>query len=244
MSGEKIRTFERTPEHDGINRTSWGMDKAGIRGASRRKARPNALEPSGGDVLPGTYKVKFTYGEFSDSTTVKVMSDPRIEVTMAALRKTAELRDQVSQLSATLAEATDQLIDAEAIVETHEALAKADTRAKKELKEINEANKEIKKKIEDLMNMVFGKSDDRQGITRNPEPTTMQAIFGPFRYLGNDYDGPGTTEENLLRLAEEEVEKALTKINAFFTEDWPAYQQAMENADFSPFKEFKTVDMD
>lgn len=244
MSGEKIRTFERTPEHDGINRTSWGMDKAGIRGASRRKARPNAPEPSGGDVLPGTYKVKFTYGEFSDSTTVKVMSDPRIEVTMAALRKTAELRDQVSQLSATLAEATDQLIDAEAIVETHEALAKADTRAKKELKEINEANKEIKKKIEDLMNMVFGKSDDRQGITRNPEPTTMQAIFGPFRYLGNDYDGPGTTEENLLRLAEEEVEKALTKINAFFTEDWPAYQQAMENADFSPFKEFKTVDMD
>jgi len=244
MSGEKIRTFERTPEHDGINRTSWGMDKAGIRGASRRKARPNAPEPSGGDVLPGTYKVKFTYGEFSDSTTVKVMSDPRIEVTMAALRKTAELRDQVSQLSATLGKATNQLIDAEEIVETHEALAKADTRDKKELKEINEANKEIKKKIEDLMNMVFGKSDDRQGITRNPEPTTMQAIFGPFRYLGNDYDGPGTTEENLLRLAEEEVEKALTKINAFFTEDWPAYQQAMENADFSPFKEFKTVDMD
>lgn len=244
MSGEKIRTFERTPEHDGINRTSWGMDKAGIRGASRRKARPNAPEPSGGDVLPGTYKVKFTYGDFSDSTTVKVMSDPRIEVTMAALRKTAELRDQVSQLSATLGKATNQLIDAEEIVETHEALAKADTRDKKELKEINEANKEIKKKIEDLMNMVFGKSDDRQGITRNPEPTTMQAIFGPFRYLGNDYDGPGTTEENLLRLAEEEVEKALTKINAFFTEDWPAYQQAMENADFSPFKEFKTVDMD
>lgn len=244
MSGEKIRTFERTPEHDGINRTSWGMDKAGIRGASRRKVRPNAPEPSGGDVLPGTYKVKFTYGEFSDSTTVKVMSDPRIEVTMAALRKTAELRDQVSQLSATLGKATNQLIDAEEIVETHEALAKADTRDKKELKEINEANKEIKKKIEDLMNMVFGKSDDRQGITRNPEPTTMQAIFGPFRYLGNDYDGPGTTEENLLRLAEEEVEKALTKINAFFTEDWPAYQQAMENADFSPFKEFKTVDMD
>jgi len=244
MSGEKIRTFERTPEHDGINRTSWGMDKAGIRGASRRKARPNAPEPSGGDVLPGTYKVKFTYGEFSDSTTVKVMSDPRIEVSMAALRKTAELRDQVAQLSATLGKATNQLIDAEEIVETHEALAKADTRDKKELKEINEANKEIKKKIEDLMNMVFGTPDDRQGITRNPEPTTMQAIFGPFRYLGNDYDGPGTTEANLLRLAEEEVEEAITKINAFFTLDWPAYQQTMENADFSPFKEFKTVDMD
>ncbi|XWN36260.1 MAG: hypothetical protein ROO71_09890 [Balneola sp.] len=244
MSGEKIRTFERTPEHSGINRTSWGMDKAGLRGASRRKARPNAPEPSGGDVLPGTYKVKFTYGEFSDSTTVKVMSDPRIEVSMAALRKSSELRDQVAQLSATLGKATDQLIDAKEIVETHEALAKADTRDKEDLKEINEANKEVKKKIEDLMNMVFGTPDDRQGITRNPEPTTMQAIFAPFRYMGNDYDGPGKTEENLLRLAEEEVDEAITKINAFFTEDWPAYQQKMEEADFSPFKEFKTVDMD
>ena len=243
MSGEKIRTFDRTPEHDGINRTSWGMDRAGLRGASRRKARPNAPEPSGGDVLPGTYKVKFTYGDFSDSTTVKVMSDPRIEVTMAALRKSAQLRDDISQLSAKLGEATDQLIDAEEIVETHEALAKADTRDKEELKEINEANKEIKKKIENLMNMVFGEPDDRQGITRNPEPTTMQAIFAPFRYLGNDYDGPGKTEQNLVRLAEEEVEKAITKINAFFTEDWPAYQQKMEEANFSPFKEFKTVDM-
>ncbi len=244
MSGEKIRTFERTPEHSGINRTSWGMDKAGLRGASRRKARPNAPEPSGGDVLPGTYKVKFTYGEFSDSTTVKVMSDPRIEVSMAALRKSSELRDQVAQLSATLGKATDQLIDAKEIVETHEALAKADTRDKEDLKEINEANKEVKKKIEDLMNMVFGTPDDRQGITRNPEPTTMQAIFAPFRYMGNDYDGPGKTEENLLRLAEEEVDEAITKINAFFTEDWPAYQQKMEEADFSPFKEFKTVEMD
>jgi len=244
MSGEKVRIFDRTPEQDGINRTTWRMDRAGLRGASRRKARPDASEPSGGDVLPGTYKVKLTYGDFSDSTMIKVMSDPRIEVTMNALRKSADLRDRISQLSATLSKATDQLIDAEEIVETHEALAKADTRDKEALKEINDANKEIKNKIETLMNMVFGERDDRQGITRNPASNTMQAISAPFRYLGNDYDGPGATEENLLRLAKVEVDSAITKINAFFTEDWPAYQRKMEAANFNPFKEFKTVDMD
>ncbi len=243
-SGEKIRTLERTPEQDGINRTTWGLNKAGMRGASRRKARPNAPEPSGGDVLPGTYKVKFTYGDFSDSTMVNVKTDPRIEVSMSALKASGELRDDIMKLNATLAKGTDQLIEAKEIVETYESLAKADSRDKEELKEINEANKEVKKKIDDLMNMVFGKPDERQGITRNPEPTTMQAIFAPFRYLGSDYDGPGKTEENLMRLAEEEVDKALSEINAFFEEDWSNYQQKMEAADFKLFKDFETVDMD
>jgi len=243
-SGERIRTFDRTPERDGINRTIWRMDRAGKRGASRRKARPNSPEPSGGDVLPGIYKVKFTYGDFSDSTMVTVKSDPRIEVTMAALRASAQLRDDITDLNATLAKGTDQLIEAQEIVDTYQALAKADSRDKEELKEINEANKEISKKIEDLMDMVFGKPDDRQGITRNPAPNTMQAIFAPFRYLGSDYDGPGKTEENLLRLAREEVDKALTEINQFFEEDWSTYQQKMEAADFKLFKDFETVDMD
>lgn len=244
MSGEKIRTFDRTPEQDGINRTSWRMDRKGLRGASRRKARPNSPEPSGGDVLPGTYKVKFTYGGYSDSTMVKVMSDPRIDVSMAALRKSAELRDEVAQLSNTLAKATDQLIDAGEIVKTYETLAKADSRDKKELKEINDANKQVGKQIEDLLDMVFGAPDNRQGITRNPAPNTMQALFAPFRYLRNDFDGPGKTEQNLLRLAEEEVEKAISKINTFFDNDWNAYQKKMEAADFKLFKTFETVDMD
>ncbi|MEO1020924.1 MAG: hypothetical protein AAFW89_00155 [Bacteroidota bacterium] len=237
-SGEQIRTFERTPQETGINRTAWGMDKKGVRNPSRRKPRPNAPEPSGGSVLPGTYKVKMTYGGFSDSTMVTVHPDSRMEMPMTALRASDELRNSMNDLREKLAEATSKLVEAKEIVEMNEKLAKADSRDKDDLKELNEANKKTKKQIDSLLDMVFGKQDNRQGIVRNPNPTVMTRLFAPGRYLGGDYDGPGETEQNLLRLAKEAVDDAVSQINNFFNVDWPAYRVAVETAAPSPFKEF------
>ncbi|MDX1638609.1 MAG: hypothetical protein R3281_11615, partial [Balneolaceae bacterium] len=84
--GEKIRTLQEVPEHDGINRTTWDLTEKGVHGPSRQKPDPEAPEPSGPEVLPGTYKVKVTYRGASDSTNVRVHFDPRIEVRMADLR--------------------------------------------------------------------------------------------------------------------------------------------------------------
>ncbi len=241
-SGEKIRTFERTPSENGLNRTTWGLEMKGVRNPSRRQERPNAPEPGGPEVLPGTYKVKLTYGDFTDSTMVTVEMDPRIEMPMSSLRATHEFINEVNELREKLGKATSQLVDALDIVETAEQLAKSDSRPKDELKEVNEANKATKEKINELLDMVFGKQDDRQGITRNPEVTVMSRLFGPFRYLGNDYDGPGENERNLLRLAEEAVNDAVMKINNFITTEWPEYQQTIEEAELSPFKELQPVD--
>lgn len=241
-SGEKIRTFERTPSENGLNRITWGLEMKGVRNPSRRQERPNAPEPGGPDVLPGTYKVKVTYGDFTDSTMVTVEMDPRIEMPMSSLRATHEFIKQVNELREKLGKATSQLVDALDIVETAEQLAKSDSRPKEELKAVNEANKATKEKINELLDMVFGKQDDRQGITRNPEVTVMSRLSAPLRYLGNDYDGPGVHERNMLRLAEEAVNEAVVKINAFITTDWPKYQQTIEEAALSPFKEFQTVD--
>lgn len=241
-SGEKIRTLERTPEEKGIQRTTWGLDRAGVRFPSREKPRPSAPEPGGGDVLPGTYKVKFTYGDFSDSTMVRVHPDPRIEMPVSALREAAELREEVYALAEKVTKATDQLREAKEIVELNEKMAKSDERDKEELEEVNNANKEIKKRIGELMDMVFGPEDDRQGIVRNPNPTVLTRLFAVFRYLGEDFDGPGEREENLLRIAEEEVSRAIDEINGFFTDEWPGYQQTIESAGLSPFKTFETVE--
>lgn len=241
-SGEIIRTFERTPAEDGINRTTWGLEMKGVRNPSRSKPRPNAPEPGGATVLPGTYKVKLTYGDYSDSTMVTVESDPRIEIPISSLRSGLELRKEVDMLRENLGKATNQLVEAKEIVEMAEKLAKADDRPKDELKAVNDSTKATKQKIDDLLDMVFGKPDDRQGITRNPAPTVMRAVFAPFRYMNNDFDGPGRHERNLVRLAEEAVDDAITKINAFFATDWPAYQQAIEEANLTPFKSFEQVE--
>ncbi len=242
-SGTKIRTLEDTPEHDGVNRTRWGLDHKGVQNPSREKPRPRSTEPGGRDVLPGTYKVKFTYGDFSDSTMVTVHTDPRIEMPVSALRATAELRSELDSLRSRMADATLQLAEALEIVEMNEKLASSDSRGKDELEALNTANKETKEKIVDLQDMVFGEEDDRQGITDNPNITVMNRLFAPFRYLGGDYNGPGETEENLLRLAREAVNDAVSKINTFFENDWPAYKSTVEEADLSPFKEFEPVRM-
>lgn len=241
-SGEKIRTFERTPSGNGINRTSWGLDRAGSRYPSRNAPRPGASEPGGPDVLPGTYKVKFTYGGMTDSTMVTVHTDPRIEMPMNALIETSEFMDEVMEVREQLVEAVDVLREAEEIVEVNETLVKAGTTDEEVQKELSSANKEISEQIEGLFNMIFGEPDDRQGIVRDPEETVMTRLSAVNRYTGGDFDGPGATEENLLRLAREAVNDAVNEINEFITGDWAEYQQTMESADLSPFRELKPVD--
>jgi hypothetical protein len=240
--GNKIRTLERSPSESGINRTSWGLDRAGVRFPSRNAPRPNASEPSGGSVLPGTYKVKFIYGDYSDSTMVTVHADPRIEAPMTAMRATQEFMDKHMELRSYLNDAVEVLRDAKSIVEVNETMVKNDPREEKE--ELNELNKTTKEHIDKLMDMIFGKVDERQGITSDPTVTVMERMFGPLRYMGGDLDGPGETEENLYRLAEEAVNEAVAKVNAFVKNDWAEYQSTIEDANLSPFKEMSTVEKD
>ena len=241
--GNQVRSREFTPNETGFAKFTWNMDRKGVRGASRNAPRGNNnFEPSGGSVLPGTYKVVMHYGDYSDSTMVEVNSDPRIEIPMDAQKKTYDFRTEWMSVNKRLADAVSQLHEAQKVIKLHEDLAKADTRDKAELKTINDMNKETKKKIDDMMNMIFGKRDERQGITSSPDVTVQQRLRAPARYLGNDFDGPGSHEENLLRLANEAVDEAVSKINDFVSNDWVEYQKAMQAADFSPFKELKTVD--
>jgi hypothetical protein len=241
-SGKKIRTLEVTPEYDGINRTNWELEHKGVRNPSREKPRPDAPEPGGGDVLPGTYKVKFTFAGQSDSTTVRVLADPRIEMSLSSLRATNSLRSEVDTLRSRLADATLNLAEAKDIVAFNEKLVENDNRDKESLQAVIDANEETKEAITHLQDRVFGEEDDRQGITSNPNITVMDRLYTPYRYLGDDYDGPGARERNLVRLAREAVNGAIADINRFFEEEWPAYRQIVVNAELSPFKEFEPVE--
>ncbi len=241
--GTKLRTLERTPSEAGINRTSWGLDRKGVRNPTRNNPRWGAnTEPGGASVLPGTYKVKYTYGDYSDSTMVTVHPDPRIEMPMASMQASSDFVDRVMDLRMYLGEAVKVLRDAKSIVEVNQTLVKNDPREEK--KELSDMNKATMESIENMLDMIFGKADDRQGITRNPAMNVMRRLSGPLRYLSNDLDGPGVTEENLFRLAEEAVNEAVAEINSFIENDWAEYQMAMEEADLTPFKEMTTVEKD
>ncbi len=242
----KIRTLEEIPEYDGINRTTWALDEKGVRGPSRVTPSEEAPEPSGPHVLPGIYKVKLTYGEESDSTTVQVHFDPRIEINVDDLRKKRDMQHELMALRETAAEATNQLHDAREMIETAEKLLESDKTDVNEerLKELVERNKALKDSVDVLLDFVLGEEDDRQGITRSPEPSVNTRLNAPARYLGSSIGAPTSTERTLIKHALEAVEEMLEKTNDFFGNEWPAYITDMESAELSPFKQFEKVGLD
>ncbi|MEL6863121.1 MAG: hypothetical protein AAFP19_01825 [Bacteroidota bacterium] len=65
--GDTLLTFRKKLKA-GINRIYWGLYRKGVRFPSHRPTKPDADDPWGPSVLPGTYKVLMTYGDYKDSS--------------------------------------------------------------------------------------------------------------------------------------------------------------------------------
>jgi hypothetical protein len=68
-----IRTL-KGPAEAGMNRTTWGLQRKGIPAPDADEDDP---EPSGPEVLPGTYAVRITVGDHETLGQVDVLADPR-----------------------------------------------------------------------------------------------------------------------------------------------------------------------
>ena len=152
-AGEQIRTLKTLPEK-GVNRIIWNLDRkstaemtggfggGGGQGGGRRSG---FFEPSGGSVIPGTYKAVFVYGSDSSETSIKVNMDPRIPVQMADLQAKEAFLKKVESLSSEVTAATTKLNDAQKTIDKVNAMIKDISTP--EAKALAEATKEIKKKI-------------------------------------------------------------------------------------------------
>ncbi|MDX1671994.1 MAG: hypothetical protein R3211_06610 [Balneolaceae bacterium] len=244
--GNLIRTLERMPQHNGLNRTTWRLNEDGVRGPSRRKPREDALKPAGAKVLPGTYKVKMTYRGASDSTMVTVKFDPRIEVSMSDLIARRSMMRELQQIRGKVADATNQLHEAKEMIEMAEKLLKADKQEnnEKQVKELKEQTKTVKDSVNALLDYVLGEEFERQGYHEHKVRPIRSIINEPSFYIRSGLGGPDNTERILMRHAREAAGEALDKINGFFETRWTEYVSAMEAADLSPFKQFEKVELE
>ena len=153
-------------------------------------------------VLPGTYKVVLSYAGSKDSTMVTVLYDPRIEITKEALEATAALEDEAAMLGAELAEAVQKLVTAESIMKVNKGILDADPRSAEDLEAVRNVHRTTHVSLDALFTHIFEvmMTSVKESLG-NPEVTVMSRLYGVGRYFGNDVDGPGVTEENLLRLA-------------------------------------------
>lgn len=237
-SGQQIRTLKTVPEN-GVNRINWRLDRKSTAETSggNRGRRNGFFEASGNDALPGTYKVEFVYGDEKAETSINVFSDPRIETTLADLKAKDDFMKQMEAMQTEMSKATEQMSDVEKTIQKVESLTKdVDT---EEVKELQKATKDIKKKLDKVKEAFNGPEREGQGIIRNLYPTTMSMQFAPRGYVRSSYKAPGATEKRLLEHAKQAADEAYAVLNEFINGDWKAYEEKVKSTPIDLFEAVK-----
>jgi photosystem II stability/assembly factor-like uncharacterized protein len=240
---EKIRTLKiKAPEDNGLNRMTWSLNEKGERGPSREKPRANAPEPGGVQVLPGTYKVRFTFGDQKDSTQITVKADPRFTVNQSIVDARYAMLKNLQKMTGLSGKAMERLRESKEIVEEYEKKLKDSKRT--DLKDAADKTKVMKDSIGAIMDFIVGKEDKRQGIVRQPDPTPVSYIFVASYYISTSKEPVNATDQRVYQQADEQVSKVLSKVNYFYEKTWPSYKEMMEKVTISPFKNYEPLKKD
>jgi photosystem II stability/assembly factor-like uncharacterized protein len=240
FDGERlIRTLkQKTPEDNGVHYWSWYMDEKGVQRPSK-SVRKSKREPSGVRVLPGTYKAVLNYGNLSTETKIEVKNDPRLEVNIEAQKAVYKASKQLETYQRAAAKATKQLAESKEIAEDYlKALKEKD---KDTYSNSIEQTESIIETIEDKFALFFGKVDERQGITSDPNVSVLERLGTASYYVSTRQNGLTSTEETLIKNAKNDLTNALEQVNSFFENDWKDYRSKIETIDLNPFKNIETI---
>jgi len=232
-----IRTLkQKAPKESGVHKIYWYLDEKGVVRASRN-IKKQKREPSGISVKPGTYRLKMSFGDVVSEQPIIVASDPRLQVSQAAINQKYTASKELESYQKTIGAVVKQLVESKNTANSFKAkLTKED---KKKYKEHLKQTKEVTKKIDDLIALYLGKIDKRQGITRNPEVTVNQRLGVAYGYVRSRFGNQTSTEKQLVNQFKATYTEALKKVNTFFDTDWKTYKASLEKIEISPFKETK-----
>ena len=240
FDGERlIRTLkQKTPEDNGVHYWSWYMDEKGVQRPSK-SVRKSKREPSGVKVLPGTYKAVLNYGNLSTETTIEVKNDPRLEVNIEAQKAVYKASKQLETYQSAATKATKQLAESKEIAEDYlKALKEKD---KDTYSNSIEQTESIIETIEDKFALFFGKVDERQGISSDPNVSVLERLGTASYYVSTRQNGLTSTEETLIKNVKNDLINALEQVNSFFKNDWKDYRSKIETIHLNPFKNIETI---
>lgn len=238
MKGELIRTLkQKAPEDNGVNRMTWGLNEKGVRSASREPAK-STTELDGISVLPGTYKLRLTFGAHKDSVMITVKDDPRFSTPAAVLEARYTMLKGLNKLTSRTAKAADQLRESLALANDLEKKMKGTKR--NDLKEAITKTKAVKDSINALFDYMLGKEDKRQGILY--EYTTPVSFIGNAQmYIASSRIPVNATDERVYKQAEESIAQVVNKVNTFYATTWKTYRAEIEKISLSSFKDYEPL---
>ncbi len=231
QGNDLIRTLKHVPK-EGMNRFAWNLTVKGVRFPTQKKPKPSANEPGGRRVVPGDYKVVITYNELKDSTTVNVVANPAIPMTIEEMRAKAALIDRHYGNVRSVTSRIDRLREA---METANFVGKQMKENDKEkYKDLIANTDSVKNQIKDLIAKV-NPPENLQGFTRYPE-RIITDLQNSARMLQDTWFPATDTQRAVLNDTEKRIKPVTDAIDAFLENDWKAFRESVENSDFSLFK--------
>ena len=232
---ENIRNL-RWKADTGLNKGYWQMDEKGFRNPGSPRPRLGAQEPSGWLVLPGTYKVKVSLGNQTDSNYIVVKGDPRIENQDQIRLAQRAMQLRLRKTSDKLTEGMDRLTEAEDVSKKVEAqLTGVEGIA---ADSVRRASKKIQDDIKIIREFISGKPQIRQGYGSVPQITVLNQLQQANAAITSKPLVPSKQEEMLVIRAEGLMTEAIQKINAFFETKWAAYRKQVESTPVKLFKDY------
>jgi len=243
-AGVLINTIkQKAPEENGMYRMSWMLNEKGERQPSRERAREGqgggGFGGGGSTVLPGTYKLRLTFGNQKDSTSITVKGDPRMNVPQEVTEARYAMLKDLQKLSITARQATDRLRESLDIVEEYEKKIKDSKRT--DLKDAADKTKAMKDSINALFDYILGKAQRGQGISRSPDPTPLSYIQTARGYIARSTDPISDTDKRVYGHADQKITEVVEKVNKFYAARWPEYRGLMEKVSFQVFKDYEPI---
>lgn len=231
---KQIRSFKAKAD-TGLNRIYWNFETISYRQPGSPKPKPGAPELGNGiPAFPGTYKAVFTLGKETDSATITVNPDPRVDVKKEVYDAKKQMIERLQVSVDKFAAAVDNILDAEETITKLEANLKG--AEGKDADSLRRAVSAMKADIKKLREPIFGRSSEKQGINRFGDRTTMSVLQVARVEVMGKMSAPTAQTERLMKEAEDEIEKTVQAISTFFSTKWTAFRK---QAEATPLKLFK-----
>ena len=231
--GNEVRTLTYVPK-TGMNRFYWPLDRKGYRFPGSHKPKKGSPQiGNGGYVLPGTYKLVFSYQGHSDSTMLTVKTDPRMHITKEDMVQNYNRVQPVLKRMGVLAKAIDRIRESQDVMKKVKSMIpKEKNDAVKNLMKISKVTTDSLKAIR--ADLFLPKHT--QGLYDNPYLviSQLQKMYNVI-YEQQPLDG---TEKIILHQSDILTEKTIKRIQNFFDNQWASYEKAADAAKITPFKKY------
>jgi photosystem II stability/assembly factor-like uncharacterized protein len=257
--GILVRTFVTTLKQ-GVNRIVWRLESDGAKRMPGTEPKKNKdILPGGPEVVPGTYSFKVTLNDQVVETLGKVLIDPRYTVTIDDLAQNYALQHQAVNLSSTLAEAVDKLVESKKDIELIKSMAdkalalakgKAATGQGDKVIDANVSDEQpvalIAKSATDLLEKITALDKTLRSIPKtngivDESYKVTNKIGIAWWYVGSTYGKPSPTAIKYLDLAKASLKKSVGEVNSFLSKDLAEFKTAYQNSGLSLLSQTELV---